>query len=149
MPGYVVTGPNATGTANKSLITIIAAATVRPAVFDVLIGNAQTPADQSANVALQRFTAVGTAGSSPTPEPLDAGERAALATAGITHSAEPTYTANKKGLNISLNQRATFRWVASPGYEFKAPATANNGVGLVMVSATAAMILDGTLMFTE
>jgi hypothetical protein len=146
--GYSVSGPNATGTANKTLVTVVSTTAVRPRLFDLTIGNSQTPADQAAQYAVTRFTAAGTAGSAPTPNPLDPGDTAGVATAGITHSAEPTYAATTL-LRINLNQRATFRWVASPGFELIAPATAANGLGMYLVSATATMASDGTIMYFE
>lgn len=146
--GYSVSGPNATGSATKTLVTIIASTTARPAVFDTTVGNQNTPADQACLLALTLFTAVGTAGSSPTPQKLDSAAVASVTTAGITHSAEPTY-ASTDLLQIPLNQRASFRWVASPGYEFIAPATASNGIGLRLVAATASLIQNGTVFFFE
>lgn len=147
MRGYTTTGSNASGTATKTAVTIIASTTVRPALFDLVIGNSATPADQACQMAVKRFTAAGTAGSSPTPAALDPGDVAAVATAGAGHSAEPTYGTTL--LPVSMNQRATFRWVASPGYEIKAPATAANGIGVQLVSATAAMVQDVTVAWFE
>lgn len=149
MKAYAVTGPSASGSANKSAITIIGASTVRPRICDVTLGFSTVPADQAAIINLQRFTAVGTAASNPTPEPLDPNEAAALATAGITHSAEPTYTANKALLHVAMNQRATYRWVAQPDREFVGPATASNGIGAYLVSAGAAMVLEAAIVFVE
>jgi hypothetical protein len=149
MRGYSAIGSNASGSATKTALTVIAAATVRPALFDLVLGNSTTPADQAANLAIKRFTAAGTAGSSPTPQSNDPGDVAALATAGAAHSVEPTYTAGATLLQISMNQRATFRWVASPGYELKAPATAANGLGVQLVAATAATVYDATAYWYE
>jgi hypothetical protein len=149
MRGYTVSGPNAAGTANKTLATVIASTTVRPAIFDVVVGCSATPADQAAKLAITRWTtSAGTAGSSPTPNPLDPADIAATATAGITHSAEPTY-ASTNLLQIPMNQRATFRWVASPGYELKNPATATTGLGLQLVTATASTAFDGQVFWFE
>lgn len=147
--GYVTNGSNATGTTNKSLVTVIGATTVRPTLFDLIVGNHATPADQSQLFLLGRFTAAGTAGNSPTPLPLDPSDIAATATTGNAHSAEPTYTASQAVWQLPLNQRATFRYVASPGYEFKGPATAANGLGLYMSTSTAALIADGNVMWFE
>lgn len=149
MRSYSGIGSNATGTATKTALNVIAATTVRPKIYDIVVGNSATPADQAANLALKRHTAVGTAGSSPTPQALDPGEVAALATLGAAHSAEPTYTAGASLLSISMNQRATFRYVCQPGYEFVAPATANNGLGLQLVAATATSVYDVTLSWFE
>lgn len=149
MRAYGTSGSNASGSSNKTLITVIAASTVRPAVFDLNIGNSQTPADQAARYFIARFTAAGTAGNSPTPLPVDPSDVAAVATTGNALSAEPTYTAGGTLLQIPLNQRATFRHVCSPGMEFKCPATAANGIGMFLSAATAAMISDGAVFWFE
>lgn len=144
---YFVTGPNASGSATKTGVTVIGA-TVRPRIFDATFGCNATPGDQSAQHAITRFTAAGTtAGSAPTPTPLDPADTACVSTAGWTHSAEPTYTSNL--LLIDLNQRATFRYVASPGCELVAPATAANGLGARLVSATGALVCDYGVYFYE
>lgn len=149
MKAYATNGPSEAGTANKTALTVIAAATVRPRIFDVVLGISQAPADQAGLIFVGRFTAAGTAASNPTPEPLDTGDAAALATAGITHSVEPTYTANKTLLRIPLNQRATFRWVASPDKELVAPATAANGIGAYISTYTASVTLQAGFHFWE
>jgi hypothetical protein len=48
-----------------------------------------------------------------------------------------------------MNQRATFRWVASPGYELRNPATATTGLGLQLVTATASTAFDGQVFWFE
>lgn len=147
--GYSVSGPNASGSATKTMVTVISATTVRPRIFDLVLGSQATPADQAAEYAVSRFTAVGTAASNPTPLPTDPSDVASISTAGITHSVEPTYTASQDVLVINLNQRATFRWVASPGYELVAPATATNGLGARLVAATTAMVEWANVFFFE
>ena len=150
MRAYTVNGPSATGTANKTAVTIIGA-TVRPRVYEFSVGVKTDPntTDQQLEGALQRFTAAGTAGSSPTPLPVDPGDTASVTTAGITHSAEPTYTATGVLMGMTMNQRAVFRWVAVPGMEFMAPATAANGIGLKNVAITATAIINGNIQFQE
>jgi hypothetical protein len=149
MRGYSASGPNASGSATKTLLTVVASTTVRPRVFDVVLGSQATPADQAALYAITRFTAAGTsAASPPTPNPVDPADIAAIATVGWTHSAEPTYAAADL-LQLPLNQRASFRYVCNPGYEYVAPATAANGIGLRLVSATTAMVEYGTLLWME
>lgn len=129
-------GSAATGT-NKTILTLISATTIRPFIYDVVVGAVATPADQAARFYLARFTAVGTEGAGFTPVALDPADPASLADYGVgVFTAEPTYTANAIVLQISLNQRATFRWVASPEGELKAPASANNGIGFYSLSST-------------
>lgn len=145
---YSVVGVSGSGTADKTILGVTATAAVRPCIYDILVGNAQTPADQAVQINAQRYTAAGTA-TAFTPVAVDPGDPASTATAGITHTVEPTYTANAVLLRFGMNQRATFRWVATPGYELKAPATAANGIGLLNKAATAAMTLDATAFFFE
>jgi hypothetical protein len=105
------------------------ATTIRPKVYDLIVSSVATPADNAGEYLLQRTTTVGTS-TSVTPQLLDPGDPAALATAGVNHSAEPTYTANAIMLRIATNQRATFRWVAAPMGEIVLPAAAN-GLGIL------------------
>ena len=126
---YSVSGTD-TNTAATTQLGITSTAAVRPKIYDLIIGSVATPADNAGEYFLQRYTAAGT--STPvTPQALDSGDPAATATAGVNHSAEPTYTANAILLRPSTNQRATFRWVAAPGGELILPATAANGIGLL------------------
>ena len=131
---YSAQGFIAVGT-NKTLEVMTTATTIRPSLFDIVIGCDATPADQATRFVIQRFTAAGTT-TAVTPEPLDPGDPAALAAAGANASAEPTYTSGKILQTIPLNQRATFRWVADPTKGYKAPATASNGLGCQSVAAT-------------
>lgn len=127
---YSGNGAAAVGT-NKTILTLISATTVRPKLYDLVIGCGATPADLATIFHLERFTAAGTEGSGFTPLAIDPGDPASLADYGVgVFAAEPTYTGSAVLLKLSLNQRATFRWVAAPGSEFVAPASAANGLGL-------------------
>ena len=148
--GYTLNGPSATGTANKTALTVIASASVRPRMFEFSVGLTTAPnsTDQQLEFAVGRFTAVGTAGASPTPLAIDPGDVAAISTGGITHSAEPTYATGYL-MDMAMNQRAMFRWVAVPGFEFVGPAVAGNGIGLRNVGITATSVVLGTAMWME
>jgi hypothetical protein len=117
-----------TSAATKTIWGVTATGAVRPMIYDILIGSNATPADNSSEWQLLRYTAAGTS-TVVTPEKVDSGDPAATATCGKNHTVEPTY-GTVPLLDIALNQRATFRWVAAPGSEFVAPATAANGFGL-------------------
>lgn len=148
--GYAVNGPSATGTANKTAATIVGSTSVRPRLYEFSLGLTTAPnsTDQQLEFGVGRFTAAGTAGSAPTPLAIDPGDVAAVATAGITHSAEPTY-ASTYLMDNGENQRAFFRWVAVPGLEFIAPATSANGIGAKNIAIAASSIVLATLMWTE
>lgn len=142
----------ASGT-DKTLINIFHAAatpTCRGRITEVIVGSVATPADQAADFYLGRTTAVGTEGSGFVPSNLDPGGPAGEMDSGLgAFSAEPTYTANKLLLDFSLNQRATFRWVANPGYELIMSATQSHGAGLKTASSTSTQTHGATIFFEE
>ena len=131
MPGkFSGNGSAASGT-DKTILTLISAATIRPKISEFVIGSVAAPADTAAKLHVARFTAVGTEGSGFAPIAIDpAYATLALADYGVgVFSVEPTYTASAILAVVSMNQRITFRWVAQPGYELIAPATAASGTG--------------------
>ena len=132
---FGLSGSVAVGT-NKALWNLISATTVRPRVYDIVVGCVATPADLGTNFQVVRTTAVGTEGSGFTPTALDPGSPASLCDiAQGVFTAEPTKTASSSILSFSMNQRATFRWVAAPGGELVAPKSANNGLCLESLSS--------------
>ena len=145
---YTGNGSAASG-ANKTCLILISAARIRPALYDLVIGSVATPADAAVKWHVQRTTAVGTEGSGFTPIALDPGDPASLADYAVAHSSEPTYTSNAVLLQISMNQRNTFRWVAAPGGELIAPATANNGLGCKTSSVSTGTTAYEVVMFHE
>lgn len=145
---YFGKGGGAVGT-DKTLLTLISAATVRPAIYKLSIGSAATPADQTTSFALLRFTAVGTEGSGWTPVAIDPSSPAALSDCGVgTFGAEPTYTASSHLFQQSVYQRAPFVFHCE-GHEFVAPATANNGIGLKSLSGTGTAVHEVGFWFKE
>lgn len=128
-------------------VTAPAASMRRIKVYDIVFGSEGAVADNPFLWSWQRCTTTGTR-TSQTPTPLDPADAACVATAGDNHSAEPTYTAGGILLNISLNQRATFRWVAAPGGELVIPATANNGIG-AQTTVSGAVLVTTTVHFQE
>jgi hypothetical protein len=105
-------------------------------VYELTFGNVGTPADQVSIIVVQRVTAPGTA-TAVTPTLMDLADRAAQAVAGENHSSEPTYTSNTQVMEIPLNHRATFRWVAPPNGEIVCPATSGDGIGIHSLHASA------------
>jgi hypothetical protein len=126
---YSIDGED-TNTASTTILELRSTTAIRPRIYDFLLSSDATPADNAGDYLLQRTTTAGTS-TAVTPQALDPGDPAAVATAGKAHSAEPTYTSNAILLHVALNQRATFRWVAAPGGEIVLPAAAN-GVGLLV-----------------
>lgn len=143
------TDGNQNAAATTTIIGLTSATTIRPKIYEVVFGSAATPADQSFNMMVSRFTAAGTS-TAVTPRPHDPADPASLATGGENHTVEPTYTADLNLLSFSINQQATFRWVVPPEEGLVAPATAANGLGLqfVVVSGGTALC-EATFMHEE
>ena len=137
-----------TNTDDTTILALTSAATIRPKVYDIVCGAYGTPADYAAEYLIQRYTAAGTS-TGVTPQALDPGDPASLASAGEAHSGEPTYTANAILLAFAKNARATFRWVAAPGGELVLPATAANGVGVRVESVSSAYTEQFTIHYAE
>ncbi len=139
----VAAGPTA------SILGLESAATIRPAIYDLVFGSSQSPADNAIQWLLQRFTGSGT-GTAVVEMPLDPNDPASLlATSKSNHTAEPTYTSAEILLDIVANQRSTQRWVAAPGSELKMPATANNGLGLQPVHSSFTGLVECTILHVE
>lgn len=148
MARYSGTGTQATATANRSAIFVEEGATVRRAkVYDIMIGCAATPGDQAARYGVYRATGGTAAGTAVTEFALDGADVAATIAALSDVSTEPT--GKTTCLDIPLNQRATFRWVAAPGSEIIIPATADNGVGIEVLATTSAHVPIVTVLWME
>lgn len=119
----------ASTTASLGSMTADATRARRLRVYDVMIGSEATPADAAILWTIRRCSAAGTS-TGVTPQNLDPASATTEYDAGENHTIEPTYTAGAILLNMPLNQRATYRWVASPGGELVMPATASNGFGI-------------------
>ena len=139
MKTYKVNGLSASGTGPKTCANLIGSTAIRALLNYFLFGLRTNPntTDQQVECAISNTTAAGTAGSSPTPKPDDPQDVAAVVTAGITHSAEPTLGANF--MDFDINQRASKEWGAIDGREICGAATASNGVSSRMVGVTAAL----------
>ncbi len=90
-----------------------------------------TPADNNSDWIVQRATAEGTA-TEVVPTRDDVADAEASANVGENHTVEPTYTATEELLELSLNHRASFRWVAvNEKRRLVTPATASAGLGII------------------
>lgn len=123
-----------------------AASMRRGKLYDFVYGSQDVAADNPFNICLERINAVGT-GTGITPAPLDPADAACVAVALENNSVNPTYAGGVL-LDVSMNQRSTFRWVAAPGRELVWPATANNGIGVRVVLGPG-LKADATVHFEE
>lgn len=140
---------NRTASTTASVGTIGADATRprRGKWYDIVFGSEGAAADNPFRYIVQRCTALGTS-TAVIPQPLDPADAATESDAGENHTIEPTYTANAILLAISMNQRATFRWVASPYGELVYPATASNGLG-IQSPTSSAVAITATVHYDE
>lgn len=129
----------ASTTLSVGALTAAAANMRRFKIYEWSFGAAEaTPNDTGFVWEIQRCTTAGTAGSAVTPTTIDPADTlASTVVGGQAHSADPTLTAGAILESIGLNQRATFRWVAVPGCELVAPATASNGFAFRTPTAAA------------
>lgn len=125
---YASTGEeNAVTSSYTTALHVSGGTGLRVRLYELMLGQGGTPADNAIYWALMRHTALPTS-SAVTPTPLDPADPAAEATAGENATAEGTVTAGSELLELAINQRASYRWVAAPGGELIVPASANNGI---------------------
>ena len=138
------------GTGPNTAVTAIGSTAIRPLVNFLLFGFRTNPntTDQQVHVQVGNTTTTGTANSNPTPKPRDPQDVAAVATAGITHSAEPTY-GTTYFMDFDLNQRASKEWGCADGKEFAGAATASNCVGSKMAGVTATLQMSCVMGWRE
>lgn len=129
-----------TSSSYKSIGFLASTTAIRPAIYEFNIGTEGSPAENAVVYVLQRSTTT-TTFTAVTPYPVDPTDAdvtkpTATATAGSNATVEPTYTANQYMWGpMGFNQRATYRWVASPGGELVFPAIAAAGLGMQCKSA--------------
>lgn len=141
----------ATTTTYKTLVAMTAAtATLRRAyLYDVLMGCAGTPANNSYVFDISRQTAAGTS-TAATPTALDPADSAAGTVGSVNFTAEGTITAASSVLNLAMNQQASYRWVAyGDAQRLVIPATNLAGFALRAKSAAGTVICNGQLYFSE
>lgn len=127
-----------------------AAANMRRAkIYDIIFGSEATPADQVFLWEVNRSTTVPT-GTSVTPAVLDPGDTLASTIQAFENlTVQGTNTAGVVPLAVPLNQRGTFRWVASPNSELWIPATANAGFHFNTPTASGTPAATVTAQFEE
>lgn len=144
---------NATNTASATapLASVQAlGATVRARLYDLVVGSDATPADAATKLAIQRSTTSGLGTTIVVPPPLDSADPASLMQwVSAWTSTQPTITAVTTLLQVAMNQRATFRWVAVPDSELVVPATIWAGLSLMSIVASAVANYAFTAMWQE
>lgn len=148
---YAATGAITAVTASPgdSCLGTIGTTSARGRAYDLAVSTGGTPADNVLEWLLRRYdTSAGTA-TGVTPEQLDSGAPAALITANEQYTVEPTVISATELIDIDVNQRATYRWVAAPGGEIVIPATATTGIFVTPISSGYSGIARATLHWSE
>lgn len=157
MAAYALSNTNAGTQQNlsssyKTLLSLTAATgatTLRRGwIYDVTVGADGTPGDNEITYKIDRQTTVGTA-TAATPAPLDPADAAALLTANVNNTAEPTVTSATQLFEMPLNQRASYHWMCRDGSELVVPATNAAGLGLRAKSAAYTSTALGVVLFRE
>lgn len=118
--------------------------------YDLLIGTNGTPADNYMQWDVSRTTTTPTTGTASGINPLDSADASAAALCQINlATTEATITSSSSLFNVGVNQRASYRWVASPGSEMVFPATAANGLAVRTLSGGYTGTATATVMMTE
>jgi hypothetical protein len=148
MADYSVILSKAAASAAASVGNVNVTATLRRLkIYDIVIGH-EAAGDSPFAWLFQRTSANGTR-TAVTPTTLNSADGTSSFAAGENHSSEPTYTAGANLLRIPLNQRATFRWVASkPDARIVVPAVLDAGVG-AKTPLAGAVGVSTTLMIEE
>lgn len=118
-------------------------------IGEVYFGNEDTPADLAGTYIFQRVTTAGTAGASVTAGKNDLADRVAQCVTGENYGTDPTLVANEIVLEVPLNHRGTYRWVAPPASEPVGPAVAADGFSLASLHATGRTLWRGGCHWTE
>lgn len=147
MPSMYAVGRTPAGT-NLTILLIAGIATARPALHQIIIGSDSTPADIATRFAVLRHTVAAAGGTAVTARPSDPGSTSGLCTALQGTMTEPTYDASGE-LEIPLNQRATFTWIANPGREIKTAVGTANGIGVRSISSGATPNINVTMAWDE
>lgn len=147
MASYQGVHETAAGT-NLSILVLESSASVVGRIHQLIVGSDATPADVATDYKVIRHTTAGTGGTAVVEKPVDpqAGPAACNLRGGTM--TEPTYEADFL-INVALNQRATFTWIANPGRELRTTVGTANGIGLRSIASGGTPNTNVTLAWDE
>ena len=119
---------------NLTILALESAAAVVGRIHQIVLGSDATPADVATRYDVLRHTGAGTGGTAVLEKPVDPQAAAASCNLRGGTMTEPTYETSFL-LEIPLNQRATFTWIANPGRELRTTAGTANGIGVRSISS--------------
>jgi len=147
MPSYYGAHRTPAGT-NLTILALESAAAAVGRLNQIVIGSDATPADVATRFDVLRHTAAGAAGTAVSEEAADPQSAAASCNLRGGTMTEPTYAANFL-LEIPLNQRATYTWIANPGRELRTTVGTANGIGLRSISSGGTPNINCTFVWDE
>lgn len=133
---------------NLSVLVLESSAAVVGSIHQIVIGSDATPADIATRFNVLRHTTAGTGGTAVVEKPTDPQAAAASCNLRGGTMTEPTYEADFL-LEVALNQRATFTWIANPGRELRTTVGTANGIGLRSISSGGTPNINATLAWNE
>jgi hypothetical protein len=146
--GRINTG---TPAALDTFLHIKGTATTRAGLCEFIISSDASPVEQTGEYQIQRTSTNGTtpAAGNTTIVKLNTFSPAAGCTfdgcSGYT--TEPTIT--DVVMDVSVHQKATFRWVAYPGREILSAFTAAGGIALALIQQSAAFTVNASCVWQE
>lgn len=155
MATYAVPGFQATAsTGYKSSVSTWGPTTPRRCKwYEFIAGAVQVPnaTDCAVQLDISRFTTTtGLAGTAFTPNATDPADGACTTVVAVNLTADPVVTSNSSVMNIGLNQRNTFRWIAAQESQYLIiPATAQAGFNLRQLSSNYASSIATQVTFLE
>ena len=129
-------------------LTAAAALPRRFKIYDLMFGSEATPADAVFLWEAFYVTAPGVA-TPVVPQSLDPSDTVASTVVGNENHTVDATPSGAAILAIPLNQRATFRWVASPEGELIAPAISTDGFAFYTKTASSLVAATATAHFNE
>lgn len=133
---------------NLTTLALESSASVVGRIHQLVIGSDATPADVATRFDMIRHTVAGTGGTAVVEKPTDPQMAAAACNLRGGTMTEPTYEADFL-LEIALNQRATFTWIANPGRELRTTVGTANGIGLRSISSGGTPNVNATISWDE
>jgi len=147
MPSYQGVHRTPAGT-NLTILALESAAAAVGRIHQLVIGSNATPADVSTRFDLLRHTTAGTGGTAALEKPVDPQSAAASCNLRGGTMTEATYEADPL-LEIPLNQRATFTWIANPGRELRTTVGTANGIGVRSIASGGTPEISCTIAWDE
>src|SRR5262245_64265367 len=133
---------------NLSILVLESSASVVGRIHQLVVGSDAAPADIASRFDMIRHTTAGTGGTAVVEKPTDPQMPAASCNLRGGTMTEPTYEADFL-LEIPLNQRATYTWIANQGRELRTVVGTANGIGFRSISSGGTPNINLTMSWDE